>query len=181
MSGNKGRGKGYQWLRDHADYPGDACLIWPFSRDKTDGYGRTGYNGELFLAHRLMCILVHGEPPTKKHEAGHSCGKGHLGCCNPRHLSWKTRGENELDKRIHGTGGLSKGSRTKLTPDQIADIRRSKGVVTIKELARKYGIKRGAVDYWINTNHPPAPPGTSTASLWRRKHNISRAKHAAGR
>lgn len=58
-----GEGKGIQWLRAHVQHADDACLIWPFCRHQGDGYGRLGYLGKMFLAHRLMCILVNGEPP----------------------------------------------------------------------------------------------------------------------
>jgi hypothetical protein len=62
-----------------------------------------GYLGDTLYAHRLMCQLAHGDPPTPDHIAAHSCGRGHEGCVNPNHLSWKTYSENELDKRVHGT------------------------------------------------------------------------------
>lgn len=33
-----------------------------------------------------MCELVYGKPPMPKHQAAHNCGKGNLGCINPKHL-----------------------------------------------------------------------------------------------
>lgn len=29
-SGKRGEGEAVKWLRDHADYDGDECLIFPF-------------------------------------------------------------------------------------------------------------------------------------------------------
>lgn len=50
---------------------------------------------------RIICELVHGEPPTSAHEAGHTCPKGErAGCISPFHLQWMTRAENEQYKRF---------------------------------------------------------------------------------
>src|SRR3990167_5821208 len=93
---NYGKGKAAAWLRAHADYHGDDCLIWPFAR-KQDGRGQIGYEGETYGAHEFMCILVNGPAPSPIHETAHSCGNGHGGCVNPKHLSWKTPTENHID------------------------------------------------------------------------------------
>lgn len=81
---------------------GGDCLPWPFARD-SNGYGQVRIDGKLHYVARLVCSLVHGEPPTAGHQAAHSCGKGHEGCCNPSHLRWATVRENHLDKKAHGT------------------------------------------------------------------------------
>lgn len=79
-------------------YSGNDCLVWPFRRD-VQGYGRLLFRRQMQIASRVVCILVHGEPPIANLEAAHSCGNGSGGCVNPSHLSWKTRQENEADKR----------------------------------------------------------------------------------
>jgi hypothetical protein len=77
-------------------------LIWPFAR-YNNGYGNVTFYDALGKhstgAHRIMCKLVHGEPPTPKHEAAHSCGNGTGGCINPHHLRSDTRGGNNADKK----------------------------------------------------------------------------------
>lgn len=84
-------------------YTGSDCLIWPFNTDG-HGYGTLNRKGNKQLkAHRVICELVHGSPPTATHQAAHSCGKGHLRCVNPHHLRWATRVENAADKILHGT------------------------------------------------------------------------------
>lgn len=83
-------------------YEGKNCLTWPYGRD-SNGYGGLWVDGVSHRAHRLACERVHGPAPRPDLEAAHSCGKGHEGCCNPNHLSWKTRAENENDKYVHGT------------------------------------------------------------------------------
>src|SRR4051812_5100930 len=98
---NKGKGEAVAWLREHALYCGDDCLIWPFSRAR--GYGNFGYLGKNIYAHRFMCELIHGPAPTPDHHAAHSCGNGHKACVNPMHITWKTSSENMRDKELHGT------------------------------------------------------------------------------
>lgn len=99
---NKGKGKALAWLLAHVGYQGDDCLPWPFS-SCWNGYGSVSINGKIRKAHRAMCELAHGEPPTPRHLAAHSCNNGHLGCVNQRHLSWKTPRENMLDRQAAGT------------------------------------------------------------------------------
>src|SRR6185312_1870651 len=83
-SANRGKGKTFQWLLDHMGHHGDACMPWPFSKDGRVGRGGLTYRGKSYWAHRLMCELAHGAPPTPKHQAAHNCGKGHYGCVNPK-------------------------------------------------------------------------------------------------
>lgn len=140
---NRGKGKAYLWLKANCDYTGDECLKWPFSTHPT-GYGSFGYLGELYYAHRFMCQLVNGPPPSPTHEASHSCGKGHLSCVNPRHLSWKTPSENKWEQSRHGTNrGSSWGNKGALNPDQVRVIRVSKEHRKI--LAARYGLSTSAI------------------------------------
>lgn len=60
---NKGNGRGILWLKEHAGYQGEACLMWPLFRDPRRGYGVVGINGRLHKAHRVMCEMVRGQPP----------------------------------------------------------------------------------------------------------------------
>lgn len=170
---SKGCGTTVKWLFDNANYKGDDCLIWPFSR-ASDGRGNFGLDGKMHRAHRFMCILVNGPPPTDKHHAAHSCGRGADACVHPEHLSWKTQSENELDKYyLHGLPSLSKGNRTKIPLEVIADIRANKGRVPVRMLTEKYNLKRGIVRYWQDSIHEPTPPGTSRTALRRRRLGIS--------
>lgn len=140
-----GNGKGIKWIRAHVGHMGDDCLIWPYNR-LHNGYGTFGYLAKLYYAHRFMCEAAHGVPPSPKHEAAHSCGNGHLGCANPRHLSWKTKSENSLDRRRHGTTATNSwGPKGKLTRDQVIAIRELKGVKTQAAIARQFDISEPTV------------------------------------
>lgn len=142
----RGKGRGLLWLKDNAGHQGDDCLWWPMSLD-SKGYGNLGYNGKTTRAHRLMCVLAKGEPPTPDHEAAHSCGNGHLGCVNPKHLSWKTRAQNGLDRRQHGTAATTRsGNITRRTPEQEAEIRKAIGTATVTELAKRFKTSRRTIE-----------------------------------
>lgn len=141
----KGKGAAVQWLRDHADYTGDDCLRWPF-RSGTNGYGMFSYLGQAYYAHRFMCELANGPPPAPEYEASHSCGKGHLWCTNPRHLSWKTPSQNQLDRRAHGNPN-SWAWRGKVTPEQVAQIRALRGKMIQAKIAKMFGLTQPAVSF----------------------------------
>lgn len=123
------------WLKAHVAYAGDGCLIWPQSRNH-QGYGQLGYFGKVKKAHHIMCLLVHGEPPTPAHEAAHECGNGHLGCVHPKHVSWKTHTENCADTIRHGN--QPKKVARRLTIDKVHEIRVSD--LSCVNAAKQYGV-----------------------------------------
>lgn len=140
-SHGKGNGRAHAWILAHVNYEGDWCLIWPFS--KPNGYGMFTHLGERYYAHRRMCELVKGPPPTPDHEAGHSCGRGHEGCIHPKHLDWKTKSENQADRATQGTKAT--GGYGKLTPEKAQAIRALKGTVPQRKVAELYGVSRANV------------------------------------
>jgi hypothetical protein len=104
-----------------------------------------------FYAHRYMCVLIHGEPPSDKHQASHSCGRGHEKCVNPRHISWKTPSGNQLDRRSHGTTKRNRyGPTGRLTIFQAEEIRRLRPHKTQDELANMFGTSRGNVQFILS-------------------------------
>lgn len=129
-------GQGEAWLLAHADYPHkDCCLIWPFGGNST-GYGLVTFRGQnQTYAHRAMCILVNGEPPTPNHQAAHSCGRGTDGCVSPHHLSWKTPSENQFDRT-----DLRHRAKRKLTAEQVDDIRACKGRENVNVTAERHNV-----------------------------------------
>ena len=135
-----GNGSVREWIESHLDFAGDDCLIWPFARGR-DGRGRMYTEDGAAQAHRVMCTLVLGEPPTPKHEAAHSCGKGHEGCVNPRHLKWATPRENAADRKAHGTEVLGEARwSAKLNRSQVRRIRAIPESRTCAEIAEAFGV-----------------------------------------
>jgi hypothetical protein len=113
------------------------CVIWPFATSR--GYAYVKWNGKRVRVSRLLCRLVHGDPPNSAMEAAHRCGNGARGCVNPSCLYWATKTENEADKLRHGT--LRFGEKhvySKLTDSQADDIRRD--ARPGKVIAADYGI-----------------------------------------
>ena len=131
---------GSAWLASNVAYSGDDCLDWPFSW-RSEGYGRLEVGGRRVRAHRYMCQLAHGAPPSPDHQAAHSCGRRI--CINPRHLRWATAQENSDDKMAMNPLALtgSKHPRSRLTEQDVADIRAAicHGS-TQKEIAREFGV-----------------------------------------
>jgi hypothetical protein len=140
-STKRGEGQAIKFLRAHVAHEGADCLTFPMRGRDGKGYGTLGYLGKPRLAHRLMCELAHGAPPTPLHHAAHSCGNGHLACVNPRHLSWKTASENQADTIAHGTCKKKGGTRQKLTDEQVAEIRAWRGIKTQKALGELYCVR----------------------------------------
>jgi hypothetical protein len=93
------------WLDANLNHAGPECLIFPFGRSGC-GRGELTIDSKNIHADVYMCRIAHGEKPSPKHEAAHSCGKGHEGCVAPTHLRWATRKENAADRIIHGTALL---------------------------------------------------------------------------
>lgn len=149
LAGRVERGATQRWIADNADFNSDECLIWPFAR-ASHGYGVTSFGGRHALAHRVMCEKVHGPAPTRQHEAAHSCGKGHEGCVNPKHLRWATKSENALDAMGHGTKHtMLKGEGhklAKLTEDDVRSIRRRRasGVSNVA-LSQEYRVNTSCI------------------------------------
>lgn len=119
----------------------DECLIWGYTKNP-DGYGMMTYKGRTTGAHRAVCIEVYGPPPSLIHQAAHSCGNGHLGCVNKRHLSWKTPKENSADAISHGrTRRGNSNPRTLLTEEQAKEVKSLlKTGCPPPEIARKFGV-----------------------------------------
>lgn len=99
------RGRAWDFLNWAAKQDVDYCLLWPYrSRcGPNQEYGQInkGLSSHGRRAHRVVCALAHGDPPTPDHHAEHLCGNSL--CVNPKHLKWSTPLENQNRKKEHGT------------------------------------------------------------------------------
>lgn len=166
-SGVRGKGQAIAFLQALIGHSDEACVFWPFSHNGL-GYGRVGYLGQVYYAHRLMCELAHGTAPADKPQAAHSCGNGNKGCVNPRHLSWKSNSENQIDRRVHGTLRPDRPVRLTVTPEQIEQMRALKGKMSLFKIADMLGVKRGVVEYWQKRDGAPIPLSDSHEASARR-------------
>lgn len=124
----------------------DDCIEWPFAKNP-GGYGVYTSSPGSPIASRYLCEMRHGSPPEPSYHAAHSCGNGHKGCVNPKHLRWATPQENVDDKRLHGTQLEGEEIyRAILTVAEVVEIKRqlAKGA-TQASLADFYGVTDGAI------------------------------------
>ena len=151
LGGNPERGLPLQWINDHLDSVSDECLIWPYSTND-HGYGRIRVGNREWVASRLMCAMKHGDAPSDRHEAAHSCGNGHLGCTNPNHLRWATPEENQADRVEHGTSNRGEqNAQSVLSSDdvlRVMDMKRSGEAQ--RDIAQRFGIAEMTVSDIVN-------------------------------
>lgn len=144
QAGGPSRGDAKKFLLDHVNHNGEDCVIWPFARN-AKGYPDIRFSGmEHMLAHRVMCVLTHGEPPEPNMDAAHTCGNGQSGCINPNHIRWKSRVDNHADKRVHGTQIWGQQVHfAKLTMDQAKRIKYDNEPIT--QLTAELNISRQTI------------------------------------
>lgn len=144
LAGKTQRGVPGRYLSSEViPYTGDDCLIWPFAKN-SDGYGCIGDSRVC----RIVCDAINGPPPTPLHFAAHSCGKGQLGCVSPKHLRWALPVENSADMVSHGNSQRGrKNVRSKLSEDDVRQIRSMIGTKSKSEIARSFGVTHKAISF----------------------------------
>jgi len=133
----------------HVSAKHENCILWPFCTG-LNGYGSGMVSGiKSKRAHRIMCELAHGPAPSSAHDAAHSCGI--RACVNPNHLRWATRSENMQDTVKHGTHKRGKNCHfSKLTKEQVIQIRRMLSSQPQVSIARRFGVTSGAISAIAN-------------------------------
>lgn len=118
---------------------GNDCLPWPF-HISNNGYPRLNRrDGKSIVVSRRLCEEENGPPPSPGHDAAHSCGN--RVCVARRHLSWKTRAENEADKVAHGTHNAGeRHGMAKLTKSQVEVILALKGKEPPRKIADRFFV-----------------------------------------
>jgi hypothetical protein len=120
----------------------DGCMLWG-SGGLPNGYGVFHIDKVPYLAHRVACVLAHGQPVGARSQAAHYCR--HRRCVAPWHLRWATSSENALDKRKDGTDSCGeKNPNARLTWDQVTQIRARAGTLQ-REFADKYGVSQSTI------------------------------------
>lgn len=134
---------------------GTHCWIWTgglVSHRPLHDYGRLGYRGKRWYAHRLAFYLTYGEIPEGK-DVCHKCDNTQ--CCNPEHLWADDAGGNIRDMWSKGRGIARHGSehpKSKLTEAQVAEIREryAAGERNKSALAREFGVSEPAIYFIIS-------------------------------
>lgn len=124
----------------------DAC--WPWTLSHAKGRNRLPYGrfqllrDKGVLTHRMAYQLATGEDIPKGLCVMHSCDNAK--CCNPKHLSIGTHAENirQRDERGRTAKGL-RGGRTKLTVEQVLEIRDCKD--SWAAMRERHGVQDGTI------------------------------------
>lgn len=147
LGGRMFDGEQIGFLKAHVDTVSDACIDWPYSLNPT-GYGRVKDGYVSRGAHRVMCRMAHGEPPTEEHHAAHSCHNRK--CVNPRHLRWADANENVQDRVKAGRSARGENAGPfRLTEDQVRAIKSSDKPVS--QLVDEYAVHKTTI-YRIKRN-----------------------------
>lgn len=136
-------------IEDWVGMDTEECIIWPFYRGPK-GYGRvTDDEGVGHTASRYVCMKVKGDAPGPNYDAAHECGNGHIGCVNPKHISWKTKKLNALDKKIHNLlpdrpPRLPKGAikNRRLRVEDVISIKARITSEAFEEIAQDFDVPR---------------------------------------
>ncbi|PDT15906.1 hypothetical protein CO670_15540 [Rhizobium sp. J15] len=144
LSGHARNGEPKAWLETALKLDISACIEWPFGRGGA-GYGMIKSGGKMVTVHTIACTSKHGERPSSKFEAAHSCGN--RACCNPNHLRWATSKENNADKIMHGT--LLRGENVHTSKLNERDVREIKRVLALgipkTKIAGDYGVSAATI------------------------------------
>lgn len=140
------------------DRSGGPAACWEWRGALLNGYGRNGSVGPggSRLAHRIVWELTRGEIPAGLC-ACHRCDNPT--CCNPAHLFLGTIPENNIDMTQKGRRKFGftpkdgeRNNNARLTADDVRAIRSAydPGVVTMAEIARRFGVNETAVWKIVN-------------------------------
>lgn len=106
--------------------------------------GQIGVKGKMTNSSRCSWQIHFGEIPEGM-QVLHRCDIPL--CVRPDHLFLGTQRDNVLDMFAKGRApraGAANGM-AKLTPEQVAEIRKLKGIITQTKLAERFGISNGTV------------------------------------
>jgi hypothetical protein len=123
----------------------NGCWNWIGSKNGPNGYGLMCINGNNQVVHRIRYELVFGKIPSNLYVL-HTCDNRL--CNNPNHLLLGTYQDNVIDmynkKRNYNMSGEGNG-RSKLTFDQVTDIRKNYSVGRAKEFSDKYNVSKSTI------------------------------------
>ncbi len=124
----------------------DTCWIWTgATAEGRYGVIWVGGSKRNKYAHRVAWELANGADVPEGFVVMHSCDNGL--CVNPGHLSVGTHYDNKADcvsKRRHAFGERNGGGR-RLTAHGAREIRSLRGLVSITETAKRFGVSVNTV------------------------------------
>ncbi len=127
----------------------DECWVWTRARNPK-GYGWFGFRQRLQLAHRVSWMLAFGDIPEGL-DVLHSCDNPP--CVRPEHLFLGTHGDNNADRHAKGRSAGPKGEvngNSRLTLEDVREIRALRGQVLQKDLAARFGVNQSNISHIQN-------------------------------
>lgn len=121
--------------------PVTGCWNW-IGKLNHDGYPRINRRGRSHLAYRYFFERAHGPIPDG-FEVDHICRN--RACVNLDHLQLVSRTEN-----------IRRSHRTKLTTAEVNEIRGLLGILSYRQLAKRFGVTYGHIgkiargEHWID-------------------------------
>lgn len=120
----------------------DRDLCWNWTSSTLRGYGVAYFQGQSWRAHRLIWTFVNGPIPDGLHVL-HTCDN--KCCCSPAHLFLGTQADNNRDMWAKGRANPGRvvgeqHGRSKLTANEVKEIRDLSPLLAPDELAHRYGI-----------------------------------------
>lgn len=142
-------------FESHIQILPNGCWYWLGNKNRM-GYGRIGYCGQVYLAHRVALFLYGDFDLFSPLEACHRCDNPP--CVNPDHLFEGTHKENMSQSFKRGRSKLAPkyyGEANKLakfTNEQAAGIRSlyQTGDFTQRELAKEFGVCQATIRDIVN-------------------------------
>lgn len=137
-------------LRYSHDDSQTGCRIWDGQINKPGGYGRIGYRGRQWRAHRLSYTLLWAKIPEGM-DLLHSCDNPL--CINPQHLRPGTHAENIKEAYQKGRKSVSQGPnhpRFCLSEKQALEVIESTDPVAA--IAARFGVSKSMIYRLKNGN-----------------------------
>lgn len=127
------------------------CIEWPFAKT-TAGYPQIYMGGRMVYVTHVVLERTDRPRPSPKHMALHAAGTCHNpSCINQHHIRWGSHAENSADRAIDGTLFIGEKSQlSKLTTQQVLEIRSLRGTSTHRSIARNYGVSRATIGDILN-------------------------------
>ncbi len=118
---------------------------------KSDGYGKISINKKSIIAHRYSWNIHFGRIPKDKPCVLHHCDNPK--CVNPKHLFLGTMKDNSDDMIIKKRDRKASGEnhyQSKLTWDQVRQIRDLKSKFLQIEIAKMFNVSKSLISYIHN-------------------------------
>ena len=133
------------WFQSVLRICDSGCWEWTLGKTQ-DGYGKVKRLGRTIPTHKWALEQSLGRPLGLGMVTRHTCNNRQ--CCNPIHLLEGTPNDNVNDRVRDGRSVGPRGERqwnSKLTNEQVVNIKTYDGPMSCQALADTYGVNRTCI------------------------------------